>query len=178
MKALMETERLIIREKTLADKEELFKLHSDLEVQKYTGESIVESIEVIEEAIKRRVKDYKTYGYGRWVLEDKKSKRFIGWAGLLYLPEFDKIDIGYRLNQEFWGKGYATEASKAILEYGFNTLKLDLIIAIALPENKASIRIMQKIGMEFDKIAPYDEEITEAVWYKLSRKSYNKPTDG
>lgn len=176
MKPIIETERLILREKTMEDKEELFALHTDPEVQKYTGESVVESIEVIENALKRRVRDYKKYGYGRWLVEDKMTKECIGWAGLLYLPEFDKIDIGYRFHQKHWGKGYATEASKAILEYGFNTLNLDLIIAIAMPDNLASIRVMEKIGMKFDKQAPYDEEIIDAIWYKISKSDYNNKT--
>ncbi len=90
------------------------------------------------------------------------------------MPEFDKVDLGYRLKKEYWGMGYATEASKAIIDHGFNVLNLDLIIAIALPENKASIRIMEKVGMIYDKQAPYDEMIREAIWYKLERRTYNK----
>lgn len=102
----------------------------------------------------------------------KETHEFIGWAGLLYLPEFDKVDIGYRFKKEYWGNGYATEAARAIIDHGFNVLGLDLIIAIALPENKASIRIMEKVGMMFDKRAPYDEVIREAIWYKLDRSAY------
>ena len=79
---------------------------------------------------------------------------FVGWAGLAYLPEFDEIDLGYRFLPEYWGKGIATEASHAILAYGFEELKLSRIIAIALKEHSASIKVMEKVGMEFDKFAP------------------------
>ena len=165
MKILIETERLLLREITLDDKEELFKLHSDPEVQKYTGEPLVESIEEIEKAITTRINDYEKYGYGRWATIFKNEMQFIGWAGLAYLPEFDEIDLGYRFLPEYWGMGLATEASQAILAYGFEQLKLRRIIAIAMKENKASIRVMEKVGMEFDKLAPYEAGSEDAVWY-------------
>lgn len=174
MRTLIETERLVLREITFEDKEELFKLHSDPEVQKWTGEPVVESMKEIEQAIRIRHNDYRKYGFGRLAVIQKETSEFIGWAGLTYLPEFDKVDLGYRLKKKYWGMGFATEASKAIIEYGFNVLDLDLIIAIAMPENKASIRIMEKVGMLYDKQAPYDEVIRKAIWYKLERKAYNK----
>lgn len=172
MKVLIETDRLLLRRITLDDKEDLFGLHSNPEVQKYTGEAVIESIAEMEEAIERRAKDYDIYGYGRWATFLKDQMQFVGWAGLAYLPEFDEIDIGYRFLPEFWGYGLATEASHAILAYAFDQLKLEKIIAIALPENKASIRVMEKIGMIYDKQAPYDEEIQEAIWYTLDRETY------
>lgn len=165
MKTLIETERLVLRNITLNDKEELFELHSDPNVQKYTGEPVVESIEDIEKAIQTRINDYEKYGYGRWATFLKNEMLFVGWAGLAYLPEFDEIDLGYRFLPEFWGSGLATEASHAILTYGFEKLALRKIIAIAMKENIASIRVMQKIGMEFDKFAPYEPGSEDAVWY-------------
>jgi RimJ/RimL family protein N-acetyltransferase len=165
VKPLIETERLILRKITLDDKEEMFKLHSDPKVQKYTGEPVVESIEEIEKRIVSRTSDYEKYGYGRWATFLKDDMQFVGWAGLLYLPEFDEIDLGYRFFPKYWGKGIATEASQAILTYGFDTLKLKRIIAIAMKENTASIRVMEKVGMEFDKFAPYEPGGDDAVWY-------------
>lgn len=162
---MIETERLLLRKITLEDKEDLFKLHRHPEVQKYTGESVVETIEEIEIAIQTRTDNYTKYGFGRWATFLKKEMRFVGWAGLAYLPEFDEIDIGYRFLPEYWGQGIATEASHAILKYGFETLKIKKIIAIALKENKASIRVMEKIGMKFDKFAPYEPGSEDAIWY-------------
>jgi len=169
MKIILETERLILREIKLDDKEELLKLYTDPEVLRYTGESAVQSLEEMEEAIKIRIKNYTKYGYGRWATILKEGNKFVGWAGLAYLPEFDEIDLGYRFFQDYWGMGIATEASKAILDYGFDNLGLDRIIAIAMKENKASIRVMQKIGMVFDKYAPYEEGAEDVVWYKYDK---------
>lgn len=170
MKTLIETERLILREITLADKENMLNLYSNPEVQKYTGEPIVESMAEMEKAIIERIYNYKRYGYGRWATFLKKEMKFVGWAGLAYLPEFDEIDLGYRFLPEFWGKGIATEASKAILTYGFDTLRIDRIIAIAMKENKSSIRVMQKAGMKFDKMAPYEFKGEDVVWYWCDKK--------
>ena len=124
----------------------------------------------MEKAIKSRIKNYATYGYGRWATFLKRENIFIGWSGLAYLPEFDEIDLGYRFLPEHWGLGYATEASQAILEYGFNQLNLKKIIAIALKENEASIRVMEKVGMEFDKLAPYEPGGEDVVWYSCDQE--------
>jgi len=174
VKVLIETERLLLREITLDDKEALFRLHADPAVQKYTGEPVVKSIEEMEKAIETRIINYKKYGFGRWATILKSEKQCVGWAGLAYLPEFDEIDLGYRFLADYWGLGIATEASRAILKYGFDTLNLKKIIAIALKENKASIRVMQKVGMEFDKLAPYEPGSEDAHWYWCDKKLITK----
>lgn len=170
MNVIIETERLLLREITLDDKEALFRLHSDPLVQKFTGESVVKSMEEMEKAIEKRIIGYREYGYGRWATILKSGEQFVGWAGLAYLPEFDEIDLGYRFLAEFWGSGLATEASRAILDYGFDVLELKKIVAIALKENKASIRVMEKVGMKFDKLAPYEPGSEDAVWYWCDKK--------
>jgi len=177
MKHLIETERLLLREITLDDKEDMFRLHSNPEVQKYTGEPPVESIEEMAQAIQIRTKDYVKYGYGRWATFLKNGMQFVGWAGLAYLPEFDEIDLGYRFFPKYWGMGIATEASRAILKYGFDQLELKRIIAIAMKENQASIRVMEKVGMKFDKLAPYEPGSEDAVWYWCDKSFYQNTSD-
>ncbi len=167
---MIETNRLLLREITLNDKEDLYKLHSNPEVQLYTGEPVIESIEVMEKAISTRIANYKKYGYGRWATFLKDGMQFVGWSGLAYLPEFDEIDLGYRFLPEYWGQGIATEASNAILDYAFEILKLDRIIAIAMIENKASTRVMEKVGMAFDKLAPYDPGGEDVAWYWCNKE--------
>lgn len=166
---MIETERLLLREISLDDAAEMFSLHSNAEVQKYTGESLIESIEEMSEVIQTRIGNYKKYGYGRWATYLKKEMQFIGWAGLAYLPEFDEIDLGYRFLPNYWGKGMATEASLAILKYAFNVLELKRIIAIAMKENTASIRVMEKVGMKFEKFAPYEPGGEDVVWYSCHK---------
>ncbi len=78
-----------------------------------------------------------------------KDGTFLGWCGLKYFPETDEVDLGYRFMKKYWGKGYATESSRACLNYGFHELKLKRIMAKAMPENKDSLKVMQKLGMVF-----------------------------
>lgn len=170
MKVIIETERLLFREITLDDLEAMFRLHADPVVQRYTGEAVVKSRVEMKKAIETRINNYRKYGYGRWATVLKSDKQFVGWAGLAYLPEFDEIDLGYRFLPEYWGLGIATEASEAILEYGFNELGLKKIVAIAMKENKASIRVLEKVGMEFYKLAPYEPGSEDELWYRCDKK--------
>ena len=170
MKIILETDRLLLREICSEDEEVLFQLHSNPQVQQFTGEGIVTSKIDIQESIKSRTNSYDQYGYGRWATIKKDTMEFVGWAGLAYLPEFDEVDLGYRFFPKFWGQGMATEVSQAILKYGIYNLNLKQIIAIAMKENKASIRVMQKSGMQFYQIAPYDEKIKDAVWYICTKQ--------
>lgn len=169
MKAIIETDRLYLREIHVDITQDMFVLHSDEIVQRYTGEPTISTVEEMQEAILKRVGNYGKFGYGRWATFLKDEMKFVGWAGLAYLPEFDEIDIGYRFLPQFWGKGIATEACTAILDYGFNTLQLERIVAIAMKENLASIRVMQKIGMQFEKYAPYDPGGEDVVWYAKNK---------
>lgn len=172
MDHLIETDRLLLREIRLEDSTDMYGLHADPEVQRYTGESPIGSMEEMEAAIRTRIHNYAKYGYGRWATFLKADMQFVGWAGLAYLPEFDEIDLGYRLLTRYWGMGLATEASRAILRYGFEQLGIERIIAIAMQENKASIRVMEKVGMEFDKLAPYEPGGKDEVWYHCDRARF------
>jgi len=157
------------------DAQDMLQLYSNHQVQMYTGEAVINSIEEIRDRIKEiQSRDYENRGLNRWVAILKNGMRFVGWAGLAHLPEFDEIDIGYRFLPEYWGLGLATEASQAILTYGFDKLKLERIIAIAMKENTASIRVMEKVGMEFDKLAPYEPGSEDAVWYWCDQKLITK----
>ncbi|MBT8264256.1 MAG: GNAT family N-acetyltransferase [Muriicola sp.] len=167
---IIETERLLLRELVLTDAEDMLRLHSNSRVQKYTGEAVIISLEGIQDKIQEKKKEYENYGYGRWATILKNGNQFVGWAGLSYLPEFDEIDLGYRFLPEYWGMGLATEASRAILTYGFDKLNLKRIIAIAMKEHTASIRVMEKAGMQFDKYAPYEPEGEDYAWYWCNKQ--------
>ena len=75
----------------------------------------------------------------------------MGFAGLKYLPELEEVDIGYRFASKFWGKGFATECGEALLKFGFEELNLKRIIAWVMPENTASINVLQKLGFQEEK---------------------------
>ncbi len=159
---VLTTERLILREFELTDAEAMFNLNSDEEVLRYTGDKQFESIEDANNFFKN-YPDYEKNGFGRWALVTKGDKEVIGWCGLKK-HEDNTVDIGYRIFKNQWNKGYATEVSIACLEYGFQVFELDEIIANAATENKASIRVMEKIGMEFQQNMAC-EGIEDAVRY-------------
>jgi len=173
MTPIIETERLILREFNVHDYKAVYKFGSNLEVQKYTGDKIIESLEEAKELIKNvSFKDYKNYGYGRWATIYKPDNKLIGFAGLKYLPEMDSTDIGFRFLPNYWGKGLATEASKEIIKYGFEKLELNQIIGIAHPENIGSCKVLEKIGLTLYKIDEYDGDGKAYNWYKIDKTSY------
>jgi len=168
MNVILETDRILLREFEIEDYKEVFDFGSNKEVQKYTGDKAVESFDEAKEIIENiNLPDYKKYGYGRWAAIFKPDNKLIGFAGLKFLEEFNETDIGFRFLPEYWGKGIATEVSKAIIDFGFNILKLNKIIGIADPENIGSCKVLTKIGMEFYKLDEYDDDGKKYNWYKL-----------
>lgn len=149
MKVVLETERLLLREFILEDAQSMFDLNSDPEVIKYTGDPPFESVEQAK-AFLQNYRDYKKNGFGRWAMISQADNEFIGWCGLK-LNEEKFIDLGFRVFRKHWNKGYASEAAKACLTYGFQTLGFDEIIGRVLSENKASIKVLEKLGMQYWK---------------------------
>jgi len=151
MTPIISTERLYFREFTLEDAQLLVNLNSDPRVTKYTEKG---SITTLEEAIKRLQTDIlPQYGnkLGRWAVFLKTNNEFIGWCGVKYIEKENIYTLGYRFFPQHWGKGYATEAAKASLEYATNVLGIKNIVAKAMKENTASIRVMKKLGMIYLK---------------------------
>lgn len=90
-------------------------------------------------------------GYGIWTILEDTSSHMIGYCGLRYLDELDEVEVLYGLARTYWGRGIITQAVKASITYGFNIANLDRIVAIALPENIASRRVMEKSGLCYEK---------------------------
>ena len=170
---IIETERTIIRRFNEGDYQAVFEFGSNKEVNNYTGDITLESLQHAKEIIANVwLSDYQKYGYGRWAVIYKAENKIIGFAGLKYLPEINETDIGFRFLPEYWGIGIATEVSKEIIKYGFTKLNLTKIIGIAMPENIASCKVLEKIGLKFEKIDSYDHDIGSYKWYVLERKNY------
>lgn len=175
MNILIETSRLILREFVEEDAEAIFEFGSNPKVQQYTGNKNLTSIEEASELIKEVwFKDYATYGYGRWAVIYKPHNKLIGFAGLKYLPEIKETDIGFRFLPEYWNQGIATEASKKIILYGFEVLKLKRIIGIAMKENIGSHKVLKKIGLTHYKEGEYDGDGEIYDWYEVEQKNYLK----
>ena len=147
MNIILETERLLLRTFTPEDASLIYELNLDPEVTRYTGDPVKDlahASKVLEQVI---LPQYALYNHGRWAVHIKPSLEFIGWCGLKTRPERNEIDLGYRFMKTAWGKGYATEAAFACIKYGFEKLNLQRIVGRAMPENIASLKVLEKCGM-------------------------------
>ena len=148
MKAVIETQRLLLREYCEEDAEAFFRLNSDPAVMRFTPDEPLVDLEQARAVLRDYpMADYRTHGFGRWACVLRETGEVIGFAGLKYLPETGEVDLGYRLLAECWGRGYATEACLAVIEYGFKTLRLARITALVRPENVRSVRVLEKCGL-------------------------------
>ena len=156
---MLETERLILRKFIENDVEAIFRLRNDAEMMRFIREpqkSKTESARWLKMVSSR----WESEKIGFCAVIEKTSNKVIGWCGLWKLIETDEIEVGYAIAKEFWKKGLASEAAEAFLRYGFETLNLEKIAAVARPENTASRRVMEKLGMQFDYIGKfYDSDL-------------------
>ncbi len=169
MNYLLETKRCRMREMQPEDGAAFYELNLDPEVLKYTGDQAFKSIEEATEFL-RNYDAYRKYGMGRWVVENKDDGSILGWCGLKYLVDEREVDIGYRLYRRYWGKGYATEVARRCIEYGFNTLQLPRIIGRSAVANLASVRVLEKCGLKFEKFN--DALGEETVQHSISKAEY------
>jgi len=171
MKLLLETERLLLRPFEFSDDQALFAMDSNPKVHLYLGNNPLTKIEQVHEYINSIQNQYQENGIGRFIAELKETKEVIGWIGLKFITEEENnhsnfYDIGYRLREEFWGKGYAYEGAKAWRDYAFNDIKTPTLYAMAHIDNHGSNRILQKIGM--DQKNQYLSHDCICNWYELN----------
>ena len=175
MRILAETERLILRELEYTDENDLFEMDSDPEVHLFIENNPVESIDEITKVIEMLKKQYKENGIARWAVIDKLTNECIGWSGLKYFNQpLNKhnnfYELGYRFKKKHWGKGFATESSIAILDYGFTNLNVDKIFAITDPKNVNSKKVLFKLGFEFQETFDYEGDLTD--WFELKKSTW------
>lgn len=158
---ILETERLLLREFDEGDAGPFYVLGSDPAVIRYTGDpgggltSVAHALEILRS---HPLADYRKYGFGRWACVRRTGGEVIGFAGLKYLDDLAEVDLGYRFLPAYWGLGLATEAGRAVLEYGFTRLGLRRVVGLVVPDNVASVRVLSKLGMAFDGMVQYGEQ--------------------
>ena len=137
----------------MSDANALFGVFDDAEVMRF-GDG-PQTLSWIRDWLRRGLDSYrKPSGIGPWAVVEKNSREFIGYCGLFYFPDVGgqpEIEIGYRLARVWWGRGYATEAAMAARDYAFNVVERTRLIAMIDPQNTASIRMAEKIGMRYEK---------------------------
>ncbi len=164
----VETQRLQLQMFMSTHLNDLYHLLSDPDVVKYVGNGKPVSLAETETALMSFGKHWERHGFGRWAVFEKSTQKWIGFGGLRML--IDTPEVVYHLAKKHWGLGLATEMARASLRYGFENHGFDRIVAVAMPGNTRSIRVMEKIGMVYEGLANYYD--IGVVQYSISRLDY------
>jgi RimJ/RimL family protein N-acetyltransferase len=177
MDALLETDRLVLRRLTEADVDQLQALHNDPDVMRYlTGGEPVSREEIARDVRDRFAVD------GYWAAIERETGEFLGWFALHPAKDHDpdQFELGYRLCKAAWGKGYATEGSRALIRKGFSEWGMRRVWAQTMAVNAASRRVMEKSGLTFERTfhLEWDDPLpgTEhgEVEYALERREWER----
>ena len=164
------TDRIILRELEISDLENFHFLETDETILKYYGNYPKRNILETKDLLNYVIAQYEKFNTGRLAIIHKINNEYMGWCGIKYNEQqrynyTNYYDLGYRLKPEFWGKGFATEASKVCIQYGFEELKINKIHAIVNIENKPSINVIEKLG-KFNK-EKFIENNCHKYWYSI-----------
>jgi RimJ/RimL family protein N-acetyltransferase len=166
----LETARLRLRRWREDDLDAYARICADPEVMRYMGGPLTR--DETERRIEKIVRGWEERGFGLWAVEEKSSGAFIGRIGLLYHEDWTegehKTEVGWLIERSRWGRGLATEGARVSVRHGFETLGLERIISIALPENVASRRVMEKAGLTFRGGTRWRG--LDVVWYAIDRR--------
>ena len=158
MKIILETDRILLREYVEDDAEAFFKLNSDPEVLRFVPDKALLNVEQARQILlDHPIADYRKHGFGRSACILKSTGEQIGFAGLKYLEELGEVDVAYRLMPTHWGQGLASEAALASVRYGFADLGFKRIIGLVMPENIASVRVLEKTGLRYAETVTFWE---------------------
>jgi RimJ/RimL family protein N-acetyltransferase len=168
----LETVRLRLRPFTPADLDDHYtQIYSDPDVMHYLPGGVPRTRERTKDVVDFAIEHGAKHGFTLWAVVDKTNNHFLGHCGLVYLQNGVDVEVAYAFGKPYWGQGYASEAAHASLRYGFESAGLEQVIALAVPENSASQRVMQKIGMKHQGITDLYYNTTLAL-YTLRRADF------
>lgn len=169
MPPILLTRRLRLRPPRREDLEDIYRLGSSPRVMRFITPGRIQNREEARQDLEKRIATAAD-PLGYWITELKENNAFIGWMALKPLDEGPVVEIGYRFLEDYWGRGYATEGGEKILDYAFRTLQLNKVAAVAIKENRASTRVMEKLGMCYRKDGIFYG--TDCVYYEISRQEF------
>jgi len=188
MQVFLETQRLVLRRFTAADADDLVRLDADPDVMRYvTGGVPTSREEIHNEVLPAFLGYYQRYeGFGFWAAVEKATGAFLGWFHFRPRPDAvpGEVELGYRLRKSAWGKGYATEGSRALIGKGFSEFGVQRVVAEAMAVNTASRRVMEKAGLRlvrtFHQPWPYPIEGSQFgdVEYALDKTGWQHDQAG
>jgi RimJ/RimL family protein N-acetyltransferase len=169
----IETTRLLLRMFTDDDLDDLSRIYSDPDVMRYlSGHPLTR--EETAGWLRYFLAGWDDYGFGWWAVILKESGELIGHCGLQFIHMTPEVEVTYGLAREYWRKGLASESARACLWFGFAELALDHIYALADPGNIGSHRVMQRVGMRYDKTEYYKDDMYDGdlIYYVISRDEH------
>lgn len=180
---IIRTDRLILRQWNSADLEPFARLNADPKVMEYFPSVL--TWEESRASLQSAYDNIEKYGWGKWAVILIETGEFIGRIGLenvdIEASFYPNVELGYRLAFKHWGKGYAIEGALASLRYGFETLKLDEIVAFTTVQNMRSRSVMERIGMHYDSKDDFDHpklpkghKLSRHVLYRLQLNEWQK----
>ena len=159
---VLETERLLLQQLSSADADFILELLNEPSFIRNIGDRGVRTIEGANSYILNGpVASYAKNGFGLYLVKLKATDESIGMCGLIKRDTLEDVDIGYAYLPKFWSKGYAVEAAQGVREYAKNVIGLNRIVAIVDPENEGSIRVLEKIGLKFERMVRLSEDDIE-----------------
>ncbi|MCW3160656.1 GNAT family N-acetyltransferase [Chryseobacterium oryctis] len=162
-----ETERLILRPMSLDDKEFIFELYNSPKFIKYIGDRNIKTVSDAENYIKNRfLPQFDKLGFGNYLMITKEGNHKIGGVGIFEREGLDVVDIGFSLLEEFEGKGYAYEASLKVKSIGMDDFGLKKISAITTRDNFSSQKLIEKLGLKFQKFVTLLDDNEELMYYE------------
>jgi RimJ/RimL family protein N-acetyltransferase len=168
IQVFLETQRLVLRRFTEADADNLVSLDADPDVMRFvTGGAPTSREEIENDFLPAFLGYYQRYeGFGFWAAEEKTTGEFLGWFHFRPGPDAapGEVELGYRLRKSAWGKGYATEGSRALIARGFTEFGVQRVVAEAMAVNTASRRVMEKAGLKGEEFGGVEYALDKADW--------------
>ena len=168
----IETSRLRLRPITGTDLDAIHRLWIDPGVRRYLWDDEVISIEQAASAIETSQDLFEEHGYGLWVVCPRDEETIIGFCGYWFFHDPPELELLYGIVTTEWGKAFATEAARAMIKYGFEELSFNRIQASTDGPNQASVRVMEKAGMTFDKHTLTNG--LDTIYYSITREAFQQ----
>lgn len=159
---VLETDRLVLRWLAVENAAFILQLLNEPSFLHFIGDKGVRTIDDARDYILNGpVRSYERFGFGLYLTELKETRVPIGICGLLKRESLEDVDVGFAFLPQFWQQGYAFESASAVMAYGRDVLGLDRIVAITSPDNDASIKVLGKLGLRFERITKLSEDASE-----------------
>lgn len=160
--SVLETERLALREFRLDDADFILQLVNEPPFLRFIGDKGVRTLaDARDYLLKGPIESYRRFGFGLYLTSLREDGTPVGMCGLVKREGLADVDVGFALRSGYWSRGYAVEAAAAVLDYGKRILNLGRIVAIANPDNHASIAVLEKIGLKFERLVRLSSDAME-----------------